>query len=53
MVEVQVQVTISLDLYHIKFNYMAITTIMQIRSAGVQYMRDHPQRFVESNTENS
>ena len=26
---------------------------MQVRSAGVQYMRDHPERFVESNTENS
>ena len=26
---------------------------MQARSAGVQYMRYHPERFVESNTENS
>ena len=26
---------------------------MQARSAGVQYMRDHSERFVESNTENS
>ena len=26
---------------------------MQVRSAGVQYMRDHPEKFVESNTENS
>ena len=26
---------------------------MQVRSAGVQYMRDHPERFVESNTENA
>ena len=26
---------------------------MQVRSAGVQYMRDHPERFVQSNTENS
>ena len=26
---------------------------MQIRFAGVQYMRDHPERFVESNTDNS
>ena len=25
---------------------------MQVRSVGVQYMRDHPERFVESNTEN-
>ena len=26
---------------------------MRIRTAGVQYMRDHPERFIESNTENS
>ena len=26
---------------------------MQVRVAGVQYMRDHPERFVESNTDNS
>ena len=26
---------------------------MQVRIAGVQYMRDHPERFVESNTDNS
>ena len=26
---------------------------MQLRSAGVQYMRDHPERLVERNTENS
>ena len=26
---------------------------MQVRSARVQYMRDHPERFVESSTENS
>ena len=26
---------------------------MQVRIAGVQNMRDHPQRFVESNTDNS
>ena len=26
---------------------------MQVRSVGVQYMRDHPERFVESNAENS
>ena len=26
---------------------------MQVCSAGVQYMRDHQERFVESNTENS
>ena len=26
---------------------------MQVRIAGVQYMRDHPERFVESNTNNS
>ena len=25
---------------------------MQVRSVGVQYMRDHPEGFVESNTEN-
>ena len=26
---------------------------MQVHSAGVEYMRDHPERFVKSNTENS
>ena len=26
---------------------------MQVHSAGVQCMRDHPERFFESNTENS
>ena len=38
--------TVSLHLYHI--NYMAKTTIiiMQVRSAEVQYTRDHPERFV-------
>ena len=46
------QVIVSLDLHHI--NYMAITTInMRIRTAGVQFMRDNPERFIESNTENS
>ena len=42
----------SLDLHHI--SYMAIATInMRIRTAGVQFMRDNPERFIESNTENS
>ena len=50
----EVQVTVSLDLYHINNYYMAITTIMHVRSAGVQYLRDHTQRgLVEINTENS
>ena len=26
---------------------------MRIRTAGVQFMRDNPERFIESNTENS
>ena len=26
---------------------------MSIRTAGVQFMRDNPERFIESNTENS
>ena len=26
---------------------------MRIRTAGVQFMRDNPGRFIESNTENS
>ena len=26
---------------------------MRIRTAGVQYTRDNPERFIESNTENS
>ena len=46
-----VLVIVSSDLYHI--NYMAIATIMRIRTAGVQFMRDNPERFIESNTENS
>ena len=50
-----VQVIVSLDLYHI--SYVAIATIichdMHIRTAGVQFMRDNSERFIESNTENS
>ena len=46
-----VQVIVSLDLSHI--NYMAIiATIMCIRTAGVQFMRDNPEQFIESNTKN-
>ena len=26
---------------------------MHIRTAGVQFMRENPERFIESNTENS
>ena len=26
---------------------------MRVRTAGVQIMRDNPERFIESNTENS
>ena len=26
---------------------------MRIRTAGVQFMKDNPERFIESNTENS
>ena len=26
---------------------------MHIRTAGVQFMRDNPEKFIESNTENS
>ena len=32
---------------------MAIATIMCIRTAGVQFMGDNPERFIASNTENS
>ena len=42
---------VSLDLYHI--NYMGIATVTCIRTAGVQFMRDNPERFIGSNTENS
>ena len=45
---------VSLDLYHIK--YMAIVTIICVYiqcTAGVQFMRDNPERFIKSNTENS
>ena len=43
---------VSLDLYHI--NYMAIATIICIYVLhGVQFMRDNPERFIGSNTENS
>ena len=41
----------NLDLYHI--NYMAIATIMCKRTAGVQFVRENPERFIESNTKNS
>ena len=27
--------------------------LMRIRTSGVQFMRDNPERFIESNTENS
>ena len=27
--------------------------LMRIRPSGVQFMRDNPERFIESNTENS
>ena len=32
---------------------MAIATIMRIHTAGVQFMRDNPERFIGSTTENS
>ena len=41
-----VQAIVSLDLSHI--NYMAIATII-----CVQFMRDNPERFIESNTKTS
>ena len=47
-----VQVIVSLDLYHI--NYMATATIICVYVLlGFQFMRDNPERFIESNTENS
>ena len=46
---------VCLDLYHI--NYMVLygnnNHHMRIRTAGVQFMRENPERFIESNTENS
>ena len=47
-----VQVTVSLDSVSHQL-YGNSNHCMQVHSAGVQYMRDHPERFVESNTENS
>jgi len=48
-----VQVIVSLDLYHIKYTAIATGHHMHIRTAGVQFMRDNPERFIESNTQNS
>ena len=46
---------VCLDLYHI--NYMVLygnsNHHMRIRTAGVQFMRENPEGFIESNTENS
>ena len=43
---------VSLDLYHINYDGNS-NNRMPIRTAGVQFMRDNPERFIESNTENS
>ena len=43
---------VSLDLYHINYNGNS-NHHMRIRTAGVQFMRENPERFIESNTENS
>ena len=40
---------VSLELYHINHS----NHHMHIRTAGVQFMRDNPERFIESNTEHS
>ena len=42
---------VSLDLYHINYDGNS-NNRMPIRTAGVQFMRDNPERFIESNTEN-
>ena len=47
-----VQVTVSSDSVTHQL-YGNNNHCMQVHSAGVQYMRDHPERFVKSNTENS
>ena len=46
------QVIVSLDLYHINYNGNS-NHHMRIRTAGVQFMRDNQERFVESDTKNS
>ena len=48
----EVQVTVSLDSVSHQL-YGNNNHHMQVRCPGVQYMRDHPERLVESNTENS
>ena len=47
-----VQVIVSLDRYHINYDDNS-NNHMPIRTDGVQFMRDNPERFIESNTENS
>ena len=47
-----VQVIVSLDLYHINICGNS-NHHMHIRTDRVQFMRDNPERFIESNTENS
>ena len=47
-----VQVIVSLDLYHINYMYGNSNHHMRM-CTGVQFMRDNPERFIESNTKNS
>ena len=44
-------VIVFFELLHI--NYMVIKFHLNIRDLGVQYLREHPERFIESNSENS
>ena len=42
---------VSLNLYYINFD--SSNHHVRIRTAGVQFMRDNPEKFIETNTENS
>ena len=44
---------VSLDLYHINYMHGNSNHHMRVRTAGVQFMINNPERFIESNTENS
>jgi len=48
-----VQVIVSLEWCAISCMYGEPSYHMNIRSIGVQYMRNNPERFIESNTDHS
>ena len=48
-----VEVIASLSPYHISYNYGNPSQHLAIRAAGIQYLRENPERFIESNLETS